>query len=137
MFLINYFNFVIKMKKYINILKDIIREHPDDLPLHPQILQDKIFLGDKKRYYLYRTIINIPKHEISIVKIKKDYYKKHFIFEKKYDENNISFIKYKGEIIHIDDEFYNRLLTMWSNATNNERNKQYNKHIMDIILMGM
>lgn len=102
------------MEKYVNIIKEIIRNHPEDINLDKTINRNKIILNRKKRYYIINTSINIPKHYISIIKIKKEFYKKYFLIESSYDTDINYIIKYKNEVIPINSGIYNRIETMWN-----------------------
>jgi len=109
------------MKNQLKIIKEIIRDNPEDLPLQYSVINDKISIDKKKRYYIERRSINIPKHDISIVKTRREHYKGRFIFETKYDTDRSYHIKYKGEIIHINKGDFDRLDHMWYYTTEKRR----------------
>jgi len=115
------------MGKHIDIIKEIIRDNPEDLPMQHTIYNDKISLDRKKRYYIERISIDIPKHNVSIIKIIKQYYKGYFIFERKYDTDISYHIKYNDEIIDISRNVYKDLDYKWYNITIIKRSERFNQ----------
>ena len=110
------------MKKIVNKIKNIIINNPNDLPLGHVIINDIITLEKKKRYYIEKSIIELKTFNISIIKIKKDFYKGFFIFEKKVNTEFTCIIKDGEEITPITSGEYDIIESMWF-----IKNKNYQK----------
>jgi len=117
----------------LKTIRDIIQNHPLDLPLQYSVSNDKISVEKKKRYYIERRSINIPKHDLSIVRIKKEHFKGRILFETHYDTHFTYHIKYQGEIIHINGSQYNVLDYRWYENVKGRRIKKQQKGIMNTI----
>ena len=109
------------MNDIVNIIKEIIQNNVDDLPLNETVVNDKIVLDRKNKIYKKVSSINIPKHNIILSRVTNEHFRGRFIFEKKVAINQTYFLKYKNEIVPLNEKDFQILNNLWYNKTHNKK----------------